>query len=189
MSADPRDPEAHTEMVADMLPDLCEGCRGVLVLFTSWRQLLAVKDMLTPEILDIVMSQGDQSRAEIISRHRARVDDDLPSVIFGLASFAEGVDLPGEYCDHVIVTKIPFAVPDDPVGATLCEWIDAKGGNSFTEVMIPDAAIRMIQACGRLIRTETDTGKVTILDRRLVTQRYGNTLLSALPPFKRVINR
>ena len=189
LSADPRDPEAHTEMVADMLPDLCEGCRGVLVLFTSWRQLLAVKDMLTPEILDIVMSQGDQSRAEIISRHRARVDDDLPSVIFGLASFAEGVDLPGEYCDHVIVTKIPFAVPDDPVGATLCEWSDAKGGNSFTEVMIPDAAIRMIQACGRLIRTETDTGKVTILDRRLVTQRYGNTLLSALPPFKRVINR
>lgn len=189
LTADPRDADAHTEMVSEMLPALCEGCRGVLVLFTSWRQMLAVKDMLSGEMADRVMAQGDQSRAEIISRHRERVDDDRPSVIFGLASFAEGVDLPGEYCDHVIVAKIPFAVPDDPVGATLCEWIDAQGGNSFSEVMIPDAAIRMVQACGRLIRTETDTGRVTILDRRLVTQRYGETLLSALPPFRRVINR
>lgn len=189
LSADPRDADAHTEMVSNMLPELCQGCRGVLVLFTSWRQLLAVKDMLTPEMLDTVMAQGDRSRAEIIARHRERVDDNLPSVIFGLASFAEGVDLPGEYCDHVIVAKIPFAVPDDPVGATLCEWIDAQGGNSFSEVMIPDAAIRMVQACGRLIRTETDTGRVTILDRRLITQRYGGTLLAALPPFRQVIGQ
>ncbi len=109
-------------------------------------------------------------------------------MIFGLASFAEGIDLPGEYCQHVVVVKIPFAVPDDPVGATLSEWIEDNGGNSFQEVMIPDAALRMVQACGRLLRTETDTGVVTIFDRRLVTQRYGNLLLNALPPFRREIS-
>ena len=138
--------------------------------------------------MDKVLSQGTFSKAEIVSRHKALVDAGDSSVIFGLASFAEGIDLPGEYCQHVVVVKIPFAVPDDPVGATLSEWIEDNGGNSFQEVMIPDAALRMVQACGRLLRTETDTGVVTIFDRRLVTQRYGNLLLNALPPFRREIS-
>ena len=94
---------------------------------------------------------------------------------------------PGEYCEHVVISKIPFAVPDDPVGATLAEWIEARDGNAFEEVMLPDAALRMIQACGRLLRTETDNGTVTILDRRLVTRRYGEHLQRALPPFRREI--
>jgi ATP-dependent DNA helicase DinG len=85
--------------------------------------------------------------------------------------------------------KIPFAVPDDPVGATFSEWIEDNGGNSFQEIMIPDAALRMIQACGRLLRTEKDHGVISILDRRLVTQRYGRLLLDALPPFRREIAR
>ncbi|MFN3238779.1 MAG: helicase C-terminal domain-containing protein, partial [Pseudomonadales bacterium] len=102
-------------------------------------------------------------------------------------SFAEGIDLPGQYCDYVVIVKIPFAVPDDPVGATLSEWIEDNGGNSFQEIMIPDAALRMIQACGRLLRTEKDRGTISILDRRLVNQRYGRLLLDALPPFRRDI--
>ena len=106
-------------------------------------------------------------------------------MIFGLASFAEGIDLPGAYCEHVVIVKIPFAVPDDPVGATLSEWIEGRGGNAFQEIMVPDAALRMVQACGRLLRTETDSGTITILDRRLVTQRYGQLILNALPPFRR----
>ncbi len=104
-------------------------------------------------------------------------------MLFGLASFAEGVDLPGAYCEHVVIAKIPFAVPDDPVEAALAEWIEARGGNPFMEIAVPDASLRLIQACGRLLRTEQDRGVITLLDRRLVTQRYGKAILNALPPF------
>ena len=109
-------------------------------------------------------------------------------VLFGLASFAEGVDLPGAYCEHVVIAKIPFAVPDDPVEAALAEWIEARGGNPFMEIAVPDASLKLIQACGRLLRTEQDRGVITLLDRRLVTQRYGKAILNALPPFRREIS-
>lgn len=188
MDVDPRDADAHSAQVAAMLPELLKDVQGGLVLFTSWRQMHRVTDDLEAAFRDLVVSQGTLSKAEIVARHKARVDGGEQSVIFGLASFAEGIDLPGEYCDHVVVVKIPFSVPDDPVGATLSEWIEACGGNAFQQVMIPDAALRMVQACGRLLRTETDTGVVTILDRRLVTQRYGALLLNALPPFARDID-
>ena len=187
MKTDPRQADEHTDEVAAMLPGLLEGVVGGLVLFASWRQMFRVTDQLPGEFMEKVMSQGTLGKAEIVSQHKAKIDSGQSSIIFGLASFAEGIDLPGQYCDHVVVVKIPFAVPDDPVGATLSEWIEAKGGNSFQEIMIPDAALRMVQACGRLLRTETDTGTISILDRRLVTQRYGALLLDALPPFRRDI--
>jgi ATP-dependent DNA helicase DinG len=166
---------------------LLKGVGGGLVLFASWRQMFRVTDLLSGEFLERVMSQGTLGKAEIVARHKEKIDRGESSIIFGLASFAEGIDLPGSYCDHVVIVKIPFAVPDDPVGATLSEWIESKGGNSFQEIMIPDAALRMVQACGRLLRTETDTGTISILDRRLVTQRYGAMLLNAMPPFRRLI--
>jgi len=187
MAVDPRDADAHTDLVADLLPDLVRDCKGALVLFTSWRQMYRVKSRLEDVLGDALLSQGTLSRTEIVARHKERVDRGDASIIFGLASFAEGIDLPGSYCDHVIIAKIPFAVPDDPVGATLSEWIQSRGGNAFDEVMIPDAALRMVQACGRLLRTENDFGTVTVLDRRLVSQRYGKRLLDALPAFRREI--
>lgn len=187
MQADPREADLHNEEVAGMLPGILEDAQGGLVLFTSWRQMYRVGEQVDAAFREIVLEQGNFSKAEIVSRHKERVDAGEKSVIFGLASFAEGIDLPGKYCDHVVIVKIPFAVPDDPVGATLSEWIEARGGNSFQEIMIPDAALRMVQACGRLLRTETDTGAITILDRRLVSQRYGNLILGALPPFRREI--
>ncbi len=187
MSSDPREADAHTEEITRLIPAILQDVTGGLVLFSSWRQMERVIEDIDPDFRERVLAQGELSKAEIVSRHRARIDEGQGSVIFGLASFAEGIDLPGTYCDHVVITKIPFAVPDDPVGATLSEWIEANGGNSFQEVMVPDAAIRMVQAAGRLLRTETDCGEVTILDRRLVTQRYGKILLSALPPYRRNI--
>ena len=120
----------------------------------------------------------------MLEQHRQRIDSGEQSYLFGLASFAEGVDLPGNYCSQVIIAKIPFTVPDDPVGATLYEWIDANGGNSFVQVMVPTAALRLTQAAGRLLRTEQDTGTVSILDSRLRSRRYGSSLIAALPPFK-----
>jgi len=187
MNVDPREADEHSDAVAALLPDLLDQVKGALVLFSSWRQMYRVSDALPGEFMDKVMSQGTVSKADIVSRHKSEIDAGSASVIFGLASFAEGIDLPGDYCEHVVVVKIPFAVPNDPVGATLSEWIEEKGGNSFQEIMIPDAVLHLVQACGRLLRTETDTGVVTILDRRLVTQRYGGMLLNALPPFTREI--
>ena len=106
-------------------------------------------------------------------------------MIFGLASFAEGVDLPGDYCRHVVIAKIPFAVPDSPLQAALAEWVEAQGRNAFMEISVPDAALRLVQASGRLLRTESDTGRVTLLDRRIISKRYGRAILDSLPPFRR----
>lgn len=185
MTSDPRDVAAHTAEVAALLPGQLEGSRGALVLFASWRQMYRVTELLDEQFRERVLAQGNLSKAEIVAQHKSRVDAGSDSIIFGLASFAEGIDLPGEYCDHVVIAKIPFAVPDDPVGATLSEWIEANGGNAFAQIMVPDAAIRLVQACGRLLRTETDRGRITVFDRRLVTQRYGTLLLDALPPYAR----
>ena len=121
-------------------------------------------------------------------RHKATIDEGAGSIIFGLASFAEGVDLPGDYCCHVVIAKIPFAVPDSPLEAALAEWVEAQGRNAFMEITVPDAALRLVQASGRLLRTEEDVGRITLLDRRIVTRRYGRAILDSLPPFRRVLS-
>ncbi|WP_313515414.1 ATP-dependent DNA helicase DinG [Pseudomonas sp.] len=187
LKADPRDAAAHTAAIIRELPQMVEGARGTLVLFSSRKQMQDVFDGLERDWRKRVFIQGNLSKQETLNKHKARVDDGESSVLFGLASFAEGVDLPGAYCEHVVIAKIPFAVPDDPVEAALSEWIEARGGNPFMEIAVPDASLRLIQACGRLLRTEADRGTITLLDRRLVTQRYGKAILNALPPFRREI--
>ena len=178
--------EAHTESMIDLLPEILNEDEASLVLFSSRRQMNKVFDELDSGLRAIVLRQGVESKQALVREHKKRIDDKKGSVLFGLASFAEGLDLPGDYCKHVVIAKIPFAVPDDPLEAALAEWIEARGGNAFMQVSVPDASMRMIQASGRLLRTETDTGKVTVLDRRLLSKRYGKALLDAMPPFKRV---
>jgi ATP-dependent DNA helicase DinG len=174
----------HTSMIIDYLPEILDINSGSLVLFSSRRQMWDVQDNLADDWKDLVLMQGDRSKQSLIEEHKKRIDDGQGSIIFGLASFAEGVDLPGDYCNHVVIAKIPFSVPDDPVEASLSEWIESRGGNPFMEITVPDASIRLVQACGRLLRTETDTGTVTLLDRRVVTRRYGKAILNSLPPFR-----
>lgn len=176
--------EQHTFALVDALPELLDIKQGNLVLFASRRQMQQVYEELPKEWQYAILIQDSRSKQEIITTHKQRIDDGMGSTIFGLASFAEGVDLPGDYCRHVMIAKIPFAVPDNPVDAALGEWIEAKGGNAFMEISVPDAALKLIQACGRLIRTESDTGTVTIMDRRLLTKRYGKSILNSLPAFK-----
>ncbi len=188
LKADPRDAVAHSAAIVRELPGLVEGARGTLVLFASRKQMQDVFDGLDRDWRKRVFIQGNLSKQETLNKHKARVDDGEPSVLFGLASFAEGVDLPGAYCEHVVIAKIPFAVPDAPVEAALAEWIEARGGNPFMEISVPDASLRLIQACGRLLRTEEDRGTISLLDRRVVTQRYGKAILNALPPFRREIH-
>jgi len=185
MDSDPGDADAHTEELSRLIPVLLADELSALVLFTSWRQMLRVLDEVDEDFRKRVLVQGDLAKHEILTRHRKRIDDNESSCIFGLASFAEGVDLPGDYCRHVVIAKLPFSVPDDPVDATLSEWIESRGGNSFYDLMLPNAALRVVQAAGRLLRTETDSGSVSILDRRLLTKPYGKLLINALPPFRR----
>ncbi len=179
--------DAHTASLVNNLPDTLDINQASLVLFSSRRQMLDVYEQLPAHWRERILLQGDSSRQEILSQHREKIDAGDGSIIFGLASFAEGVDLPGDYCRHVVIAKLPFAVPDDPIEAALSEWVEARGGNAFMEITVPDAALKLVQACGRLLRTESDTGKISLLDRRIVSKRYGKAILNSLPPFTQVI--
>ncbi len=179
--------DAHTSYIIDHFADYEEPRCGTLVLFSSRRQMEQVYDDLSKELQNNILIQGKLSNREMVRLHKERIDQGRTSVLMGLASFAEGVDLPGDYCRHVVIAKLPFAVPDDPLHEALSEWIEARGGNSFFDIALPIASLRLVQACGRLLRTEKDTGTVTILDKRLITKRYGNQLLNGLPPFRREI--
>jgi ATP-dependent DNA helicase DinG len=189
MTSLPRDYAAHTAEVAAFVRQHIEraGAEGVLVLFTSRRQLDDVLKALPKKLRGIVQSQGDGSKSAIIAAHKDRIDRGQPSVIFGLDSLSEGVDLVGRYCVHVIIAKLPFSVPDDPILRTLSDWVTRRGGNPFYEISVPDAARKLEQAAGRLIRTETDVGKVTVLDTRLWNTRFGKAILKGLPPYRLVV--
>ena len=177
--------EDHSQYIIDNLESMVEERAGTLVLFSSKRQMEQVYDELPNHLAKIILIQGQYSNREMVRLHKERIDQGKTSVLLGLASFAEGVDLPGDYCKHVVIAKLPFAVPDDPLHEALSEWVEARGGNSFFDISLPIASLRLIQACGRLLRTESDTGTVSILDKRLITKRYGTQLLDALPPFRR----
>nr|WP_298416157.1 ATP-dependent DNA helicase DinG [uncultured Halomonas sp.] len=186
-AVDPSDREGHERAIVEFVTALGDK-EAALVLFSSRAQLRAVEKALPRAQQERVLAQDRLPKRELIDRHRKRIDAGESSVIFGLASFAEGIDLPGDYLTHVVVTRLPFAVPDDPVGATLAEWIESRGGNPFMRISVPDASIKLVQACGRLIRKESDQGRITLLDRRVLTRRYGRALLDSLPPFRREID-
>ncbi|MEX2475961.1 ATP-dependent DNA helicase DinG [Marinobacter sp.] len=188
MTAMPTD-DSFTDALVARLPDVWAGEKATLVLFTSRRQMHLVRDALAPEYPELITTQDDMAKGEVLRQHCERIDAGRTSVLFGVASFAEGIDLPGHYLGHVVITRLPFSVPDDPIEASLAEWVTQRGGNPFMEITVPSASIKLVQAVGRLLRTEEDTGRVTILDRRIVTRRYGQLLLDALPPFRRLIER
>ena len=187
MPCDPSDAEAHTQALIEMLPQLLNPAEGSLVLFASRRQMEDVYEGIDSDWQQRILMQGSYSKHELLRRHREAVDAGSGGVIFGLASFAEGVDLPGIYCRHVVIAKIPFAVPDQPVESALAEWVERRGGNPFMDITVPDAALKLVQASGRLLRTEVDSGRITLLDRRIVSRRYGRAMLDSLPPFRRNI--
>lgn len=177
----PDDNLRHNMLVIDTLLRH-QGEAGVLVLFTSRRQMEEVYSLLPPTMVDQVLIQSRESKKSMIDKHKKAIDDARSSIIFGLASFAEGVDLPGNYCKVLIIARLPFAVPDAPVDAALSEWVSARGGKPFFEITVPDAAIRLKQMVGRLIRTEQDHGDIYVLDSRMLRKNYGKMLLKSLPP-------
>lgn len=150
---------------------------GVLVYFTSKRLMQECYDYLTPEEKELVLLQGEWQPSALIAEHRRRVDEGRRSVVFGMDSIGEGVDLPGRYCTLVLISRLPFPSPDDPVVATHAEHLAAKGLDSFQLLTLPKAGLKFAQVCGRLMRREGDSGDVVVLDRRIVSKRYGSRML------------
>ncbi|PWW46914.1 ATP-dependent DNA helicase DinG [Melaminivora alkalimesophila] len=182
--AEPRDAQAFTaEMVEALLTDLAQVEAGALVLFTSREQMRRAVEELPTALRPVVLVQGQLPRRELLARHRERVGGGLPSIIFGMQSFGEGLDLPGALCESLFITKLPFAPPDDPVSEARAEWLRASGRDPFTELVVPATAIRLAQWVGRAIRTEEDRAQVHCYDKRLVRTGYGQRLLTGLPPF------
>ena len=182
--ADPRQAEAFTaEMVVGLLGDLALVEHGALCLFTSREQMRVAVAALAGRLKDTVLVQGELPRTLLLSRHRARVEAGAASVIFGMQSFGEGLDLPGPLCESVFIAKLPFASPDDPVGEARAEWLRSVGRDPFSELVVPATAIRLAQWAGRAIRTETDRAFIYCYDRRLVATPYGRRLLQGLPAF------
>ena len=187
MHCQPRDTAAHTAAIVKALPELLPAPVAALMLFSSRRQMQEVLEKLPKTLHKIVLCQDDHQKARLLEHHRQRIDAGEDSLIFGLASFAEGVDLPGAYCTHVLIAKIPFQPPNEPVEKTLAQWLEQQGQNPFTALTVPDAALRLVQASGRLLRNETDSGRITLFDERIVQQRYGKQILESLPPYRREI--
>ncbi|WP_108470564.1 ATP-dependent DNA helicase DinG [Rhodanobacter thiooxydans] len=181
--------EAHAEEISEWLAENLDWDAGNLVLFTSRQKLDRVLQKLPIAQVRKVRAQGSLGKSQLVAEHCADIEAGKGSTLFGLASFGEGLDLPGKLCETVVITQLPFAVPTDPVGATYAEWLESRGRNPFIEVSIPEATRLLTQYCGRLIRNESDHGRIVLLDRRVVTKRYGSGMLKALPPFQRVIER
>ncbi|MEG0046787.1 MAG: ATP-dependent DNA helicase DinG [Comamonas sp.] len=183
-ATDPREAARFTEeMVEALLNDLSRIQAGALVLFTSREQMRQAVDALSTSMRNQVLVQTALPRQTLLARHREAVEMGEPSIIFGMQSFGEGLDLPGALCESLFITKLPFAPPDDPVGEARAEWLRSSGRNPFNELVVPATAIRLAQWVGRAIRTEEDQAHVYCYDRRLTGTSYGQLLIKSLPPF------
>jgi len=179
--------DQFTDEIIEKLPKLIDQGFSTLVLFSSYWQMEKVATALRENHPFDIQVQGEQSRQHIIETHKKNCDNDKQSIIFGTQSFSEGLDLPGNYLNNLIITKLPFSVPTSPVEEAQAEYITAKGGNPFMSLSVPDTSKKLVQATGRLLRNENDEGTITLLDRRVISKRYGKQLLDSLPPYKRVI--
>lgn len=185
--ANPKNAQEHTDWLVDNLPGMFDAAgngNGTLVLFASLAQLRQVAERLPTEVRRDVLSQEDMTKRSLLERHGARIKAGQRSIIFGSASMEEGIDLPERLCTQVIISKLQFAVPNDPVAEELQERLAAAGRDYFSAVALPAACRRLVQSAGRLIRTRTDTGRIVVADPRLVSTSYGRALLKALPPYR-----
>jgi ATP-dependent DNA helicase DinG len=177
--ADPRFDDAATERIAELVK-LTGG--GAFVLCTSARAMRSLSTRLRSRLDLPLLVQGERPKHQLLAKFR----DSGHAVLVATMSFWEGVDVPGWALRLVVLDKIPFAPPNDPVVAARCAALDREGGNGFTQYSVPSAAMTLKQGFGRLIRTQQDAGIVAILDRRVVRKGYGRALLAGLPPARRV---
>ncbi|QEA12998.1 ATP-dependent DNA helicase DinG [Comamonas flocculans] len=182
--AAPREVALFTrQMIEALLQDLARVQSGALVLFTSREQMRQAVEQLPHALRATVLVQGQLPRLKLLAKHRERVTGGLASIIFGLQSFGEGLDLPGRLCESLFITKLPFSPPDEPVDEARAEWLRASGGDPFMDLVVPATAMRLAQWVGRAIRSEDDHAQVTCYDKRLLHTGYGRRLLRGLPAF------
>ena len=173
--------EALTE-----LGELIDAAGGrTLALFSSWRGVEAADAHLRKVLAELPIKIITQKRGDAVGPLVERFVKDETSILLGTMSLWQGVDVPGAACILVAIDRIPFPRPDDPVMSARAAEIDAEGGSGFMQVSLPRAALMLAQGTGRLIRSEEDRGVVAILDSRIVTKRYGSTLLNSMPPLWR----
>jgi ATP-dependent DNA helicase DinG len=170
-----------------LLPRLVQAAHGgTLILFTSYQQMITLYEAIAPSLEDrgfMCFRQGTDDRARLLHRFR----EDSSSVLFATDSFWEGVDMPGDTLRLVVICRLPFRVPTDPVQLARAELIEGEGGNAFNDLSLPQAIIRLKQGFGRLMRRADDYGVVVVTDARLIKKYYGRMFWNSLPPAQPIV--
>jgi ATP-dependent DNA helicase DinG len=178
----PKDP-SFARRVAPIVEECLDLTRGrAFVLFTSYARLREVYALVRERIPFPTKLQGELPRAHLLDWFRTTPN----AVLFGTGTFWEGIDVVGDQLSCVIIDRLPFPSPQDPLVAARLAAIEAAGRPSFEEYMIPAAIVRLKQGFGRLVRSRSDRGVVVLLDGRVASMRYGATILGALPPARRI---
>lgn len=181
---DPRAAKFLDAAAAEILGLIAVTEGGAFVLCTSYRMMNALAQACRPTLVDRnhpILVQGMAPKSTLLERFRAAGD----AVLFATASFWEGIDVPGDALRLVIIDKLPFDVPSDPLVKARCERLEEEGGNAFMELLVPAAALSLKQGFGRLVRSRRDRGLVAILDSRMVKKGYGRVFVDTLPPASR----